>query len=173
MEMHRRRSRAIQFEFMERRETPSGVAGAADIVEGMRFDSRATQFQLIASGISISQITPPDGPTTMLALLKGQATLLGQFHGQLMVEHTQGQNTGIAVAYLVGDHGATLSLTIEALGSGGAGNGDQPQPSIRGRYWITGGAGAMAGATGAGTIGVFTNPDNGDFTIEMRGQIAF
>ena len=172
MKIRTRRSRSVQFEFMERRETLSGVSGAAAIVAGIRLDSSVSQFQLIASGTASGQFTPPHGPPSMLAIVQGEATLLGPFHGQILVEQARGSNTAIAMAYLIGTNGTTLSMTIEAIGNGGGDNGRQPQPAIRGRFWITGGTGALSGATGTGTIAVDTSQNNGDFVIEMQGQIT-
>ncbi len=146
MKMRTRRSQTIQVEFMERRETPSGITGAAAIVEAVPLSAAISQFHLNASGTSTSQMTLPDGSSGMLAVVVGRATVLGQFQGQLLVIHSQGENTGVALACFIGGNGSTLSMTIDALGSSGAQNGDQPQPSIRGRYLITGGAGALSGA---------------------------
>jgi hypothetical protein len=167
-----RRSRIAVLEFLERRETPSGVTGAAAVIDRMPSDLHSFQFHFVASGVSSGQISLPDGTPAMLNIVRGHADLLGPLHGQITLIHNQGESTGVAFAYLFGDNGSILRMTIEATGGGGSGNRDgQSEPAIRGRFVITGGAGALSGATGAGTIAVFTNSESNNFTIVMQGQM--
>jgi hypothetical protein len=151
---------------MEQRVTPSGITGAAAVIGQLSLSPRVAPFQLTCTGISVGQTALPDGTPVMLNIVHGQATLLGQFQGQILLEHSQGESTGTAFAYLFGNNGAILRMTLYATG----GNG--PNSVLRGRYEITGGVGRLAGATGAGTIVVMSYPHENSFTIEMQGQIA-
>jgi hypothetical protein len=158
---------------MERRETLSGVPAVAAVIGQISNDLSATQFRATALGTSSGHVALPDGTPAMLNVVSGHAALLGTFRGQIFLVHNQGENSGVAFALLLGDRGSILRMTIEAVGVGESGNGDrQVQPAIRGRYFITGGAGALASATGGGTIAVITNLESGGFMIEMQGQIA-
>ncbi len=161
-----RRIRRLQFECMERREALSGFTGAAAAVGQMSLPLRATPFQLSGSGVSGGQTTAPDGKPAMLNVAEGQATWLGQFRGQLLLEHSQGANTGVILGNLVGDNGAILRMTFYGIG----GNG--PNSVIQGRYFITGGAGSLAGATGSGRFVGIPDTNGNHFTFAMQGQIV-
>jgi len=151
---------------MEQRVTLSGITGAAADTGQISLASRVTPFQLIGSGVSSGQTALPNGTPVMLNVVQGQATLLGQFRGLILLEHSQGESTGTAFAYLFGDNGAVLRMTIYATGGKG------PNSVIRGRYFITGGVGRLTGATGSGTVVVMPAPNGNTFTVEMQGQIS-
>jgi hypothetical protein len=161
---HKRRIRQLQFDCMERREMLSGIASAA--VSEQLARPVEVSFQLSASGGAIGETKLPDGSPATLDMVVGQANLLGGFEGQLVVEHTQGQDTGVAYATLYGTNGAVLKMTLDTTGDAG------PGQVIRGTYVITGGAGALAGATGSGTITEMPSSNGNSFTIEMEGQIT-
>lgn len=105
-----------------------------------------TAFQLSASGGAIGETTLPGGTLATVDMVLGQAEFLGGFQGQLVVEHTPSEDTGVAFATLVGTNGTTLKMTLDTTGAVGS------DKVIRGTFVITGGTGRLAGATGSGTI---------------------
>jgi len=151
---------------MEQRETLSGITGAAAVIGQLSLSVQVTPFQLSLSGVSSGQTTLPDGMPAMLNVVQGHATLLGQFRGQILLEHSQGESVGTAFVYLFGGNGAILQMTVYATGGRG------PNSVIHGRYFITAGAGSLTGATGSGTLAVMSEPEGNSFTVEMQGQIV-
>jgi hypothetical protein len=118
--------------------------------------------------MSIGQISLPDGQLVMLNVVEGRASMLGQFHGQILVPSSDGIVPEVFLN-LYGDGGSTLRMTVQLVGMGGGNDGPT---QIRGRYEITGGAGSLQDASGAGTILAIPDPDSNGFTVAMQGQIA-
>jgi hypothetical protein len=170
MAMRKPQTRKLQFEFMEPREVLSGSAGGAAAIALQAPQTSSVPFRLIGSGISSGQMSLPDGQPAMLNVAWGHAVILGQFKGQILVPSSEGDIPPTVFAYFYGENGTTLRMTIKLTGVGG--NGDDGPTVIHGRYYITGGAGRLQGASGTGSIIATPSRDSNAFTFGMQGQIT-
>jgi hypothetical protein len=164
MSRPKRRNRSLNFECLEKRETPSTLMVRPS--PGPPSLAHANRHAFEASGTATLIGMPPDsgGGGGFTAAAKGRATWLGAFSGTMIV--TTDQNGGASVELDIrGRHRSGLQIAMTVLGSDNSG----PTTDFHGTFAITGGAGRLKRAIGGGSVDGTVNGQLQDLTFNLLG----
>jgi hypothetical protein len=165
MAYQRRRKRSLQFEFLEKRETPSSITGEPFGIHPLALGQKTVPFY--ASGSAKLVGSPSSGANgSFTAAATGWASLLGPFTGLLIVT-TNGDGGANIQVQLNFQHRSALQIHMMVLGNGSGGS----PIDFQGTYDITGGSGAVARATGGGAVTGIVTPKTLSLTFNLQGSI--
>ncbi len=177
------RNRALCFDSLEQRESPSAVAGAMPRISPA-VDRHVVRPFLVTGTATATQTTQqPNGDTLLTLFVQGETNIAGHFQGQFFVEMSKGggpaeidavlyTNVGIAkLTMIVGGH----SKTNHPVQSSPSPAADQmsANKSVQGNFSIGGGTGLFVHAIGEGSVNIIPNNELRAIPFMLSGQIMY
>lgn len=159
-----RRRRAIGFETLESRKTPSTLAGGAAI---HALATRPAAFRGSGKEQLISFVPQQNGSILTTGIATGRAIPIGAFSGEVDTTVAPDHLHAKAIATLMTQTGDQLVLSITGVYRASR------STSQRGTFTfgIAGGTGKYAHATGGGTLSGTLNMATGSLTFTIAGKI--
>jgi len=159
-----RRKRSLQFEFLEKRETPSSITGEPFGIHPLALGHRTVPF--FASGSATVVGSPSSGVNgSFTAAATGRASRLGPFTGLFIVmPGNDGANIQLQLSF---KHRSTLQIQMTVLGNGSGGS----PIDFQGTYDIIHGTRRLARATGGGAVTGIVTPKTLSLTFNLQGTI--
>ncbi len=163
----RRRQRFLQFEFLERRETPSFIIGEPFLIHPLAVSQRAVPFHASGTATLVGSPPAPGSNGAFTAAATGRATLLGQFKGSFIVAPSGNGGTTVQLD-LSGKHRSTLQIQMTVLGNGSDGSPN----AFQGTYAVIRGTRRLARATGGGTVTGMLYPQALSLEFNLQGTTS-
>ncbi|HEV3166800.1 MAG TPA: hypothetical protein VGZ22_22425, partial [Isosphaeraceae bacterium] len=141
-----RRKRAIGFEVLERRETPSTIGGGAHLIHVQRVGSSG--FQGTAREVVTTVGPLPSGELLSVGSINGRASQIGSFTGTVNTIIARDTVHSTSLAFLTTSSGDQLDLVFTGAFKA------SKSTVLRGNFSFTifGGTGSFANATGGGRL---------------------
>jgi hypothetical protein len=164
----------LQFDALERRETPTGGLAHASLGElAVNIQAQRAPRALVGalkgtvSGQYTGSTPVPDGGIVEQANITGKATAVGKLTGTLTTTFAADQlhfNSNVILQTATGDHVVTTLSGAYRPAKTGVERG-------KGTLTILGGSGAFSTATGSGTFSSTLDTSNGAVSLTFQGKI--